>query len=485
MSEAGHYATAPEDRIPFHQKLIYGLGAFVNNTLAAAIGGMIIVLNLGLGMNPALVGLLGALPRLTDALTDPIMGYLSDHTRTRWGRRRPYIFVGAVSVAVIFALLWQLPADRTEAFYFWYFLGGSLIFYLAYTVYATPWVALGYELTPDYHERTRLMGVQNFVGQLAYVVAPWFLWIMQNDAWFENMVDGAGGLAIVIAVVVASVGVLPAIFLRERFKDLASAETAVTDTPAVDAGGALKRNVADFLRGFITTLRFKPFLKLCAATFLVFNGFMLIASFQFYVIIYYVFGGDTELGATYAGYSGTIGAVSTFIVIVFVTWLATKIGKRQAFFVAIGVSMVGYALKWVCYDPEVPWLLLVPAPLMAFGLGGLFTLMPSMICDVVDVDELETHERREGMYGSIFWWVVKLGMAAALAASGFLLNGTGFDVALEGNQTDRAIHLMRLCDAFIPCVASGVAIWVIATYSITEEKAHEVRVQLEARRGAV
>ena len=481
MSESAHYTTAPEDRIPFGQKLIYGLGAFVNNLLAGAIGGMIIVLNLGLGMNPALVGLLGALPRLTDALTDPLMGYISDHTRSRWGRRRPYIFVGAIAVAIIYALLWQLPVDKSEAFYFWYFLGGSLIFYLAYTVYATPWVALGYELTPDYHERTRLMGVQNFVGQLAYIVAPWFLWIMQNQQWFGNMVEGAAGLAIIISVVVASLGILPALFLRERFKQIATAEAG--PAAAEGAGSALLRNLADFFRGFLLTLKFKPFLKLCAATFLVFNGFMLIASFQFYVIIYYVFGGDTELGSKYAGYSGTLGAISTFAVIVFVTWLGTRVGKRRAFFVATGVSMLGYGLKWVCYNPEVPWLLLLPAPLMAFGLGGLFTLMPSMICDVVDMDELETHERREGMYGSIFWWVVKLGMAAALAASGFLLNATGFDVELGGNQTERAIYLMRICDAFIPFLASGIAIWVIASYSITEEKAHEVRRALEARRG--
>ena len=486
MSESAHYTTAPEDRIPFGQKLIYGLGAFVNNLLAGAMGGMIIVLNLGLGMNPALVGLLGALPRLTDALTDPLMGYISDHTRSRWGRRRPYIFVGAISVAIIYALLWQLPADKSEMFYFWYFLSGSLIFYLAYTVYATPWVALGYELTPDYHERTRLMGVQNFIGQLAYIVAPWFLWIMQNQNWFEDMASGAASLAIVIAVFVGTVGILPALFLRERFKAkaLVVGEDGKPAATEALAGSALVRNLTDFFRGFLLTLKFAPFLKLCAATFLVFNGFMLIASFQFYVIIYYVFGGDTDMGSKYAGYSGTLGAVSTFVVIVIVTWLGTKIGKRRAFFVATGISMLGYALKWVCYNPEIPWLLLLPAPLMAFGLGGLFTLMPSMICDVVDMDELETHERREGMYGSIFWWVVKLGMAAALAASGFLLNATGFDVGLEGHQTARTIVLMRMCDAFVPFATSGLAIWIIASYSITEEKAHEVRKKLEARRGS-
>jgi GPH family glycoside/pentoside/hexuronide:cation symporter len=478
-----HYATAPADRIPVHQKVVYGLGAFVNNLLAAASGGMMIVLNLGLGMNPALVGLLGALPRLTDAFTDPIMGYVSDNTRTRWGRRRPYIFVGAIAAGLAFALLWHLPDGRSESFYFWYFLIGSIIFYLAYTVFATPWVALGYELTPDYHERTRLMGVQNFMGQFAYVVAPWFLLFMQNEMIFDNMVDGAAGLAVIVGVVVAVVGIMPALFLRERFSAVAANEAR--ERRLAEAGGVVLRNLAGFFRGFLVTIRSKPFLKLCVATFLVFNGFMMVSSFQFYVIIYYVFGGDTVRGAEFAGWAGTVQSIATFGVIALVAWLGTRFGKKRTFYVAVGVSMLGYALKWVCYNPANPWLVVLPAPLLAFGLGGLFTIMPSMIADVVDLDELQTHERREGMYGSIFWWVVKLGMAAALAVGGFLLNATGFDVALEGHQSEQTITLMRLCDAFLPFLASVVAIWVIATFSITEERAHEVRLALEARRGKV
>jgi GPH family glycoside/pentoside/hexuronide:cation symporter len=87
------------------------------------------------------------------------------------------------------------------------------------------------------------------------------------------------------------------------------------------------------------------------------------------------------------------------------------------------------------------------------------------------------------MYGSVFWWTVKLGMAAALAGGGYLLNATGFDVALEGNQTSRAILLMRLCDAVIPIIASAFAIWAVAAYPLTEERANEVRAELERRRG--
>jgi GPH family glycoside/pentoside/hexuronide:cation symporter len=177
MTETAHHATAPEDRIPFLKKVAYGSGAFVNNLLASAIGGMMIVLNLGLGMNPALVGLLSALPRLTDAITDPLMGFISDNTRSRWGaaaavplRRRDHRSV------LVFAVLWQLPrrpGASPSTSTSWSARSSS--------TWPTPssrrrgWPS-GYELTPDFHERTRLMGVQNFFGQLAYMIAPWFLW---------------------------------------------------------------------------------------------------------------------------------------------------------------------------------------------------------------------------------------------------------------------------------------------------------------------
>ncbi|MGF1508413.1 MAG: MFS transporter [Myxococcota bacterium] len=486
MTASVHYETAPEERIPFFKKLIYGAGAFVNNMLAGAMGGMVIILNLGLGMNPAMVGLVAALPRLTDAITDPLMGYISDNTRSRWGRRRPYIFAGAIASAITFIALWQMPAGRSEAFYFWYFLFGSLIFYLGYTVFATPWVALGYELTPDYHERTRLMGVQNFVGQLAYLVSPWFLWFMKLES-FGDLLEGAQMLAIAVAVGTVALGILPALFLVERSPpapESVAEDIAKEADLEVPTRGLLK-GLANFFKGFGTALKVGPFLQLCGATFLVFNGFMLISSFQVYVIIYYVFGGDQARGAEYAGYAGTLQAFAAFGVIFIVTWLATRIGKRRAFFVSTGISMVGYLLKWACYNPETPWLLLLPVPLIAFGLGGLFTLMGSMIADVVDYDELNTGQRREGMFGSIYWWVVKLGMAAALAGGGYLLNWTGFDVDLGGSQTVETLFLMRLCDVLVPFLASGFAIFMVATYPLTEQRAHELRHELEARRGVM
>ena len=465
-------ATAQADRVSFPRMIAYGLGGFVNNLLAAASGGMMVVLNLGFGMNPALVGLLSAIPRFTDAATDPVMGYISDNTRSRWGRRRPYIFVGAVFAGLIFAALWQLPGDAGEGLLFGIFLAGSLLFFLAYTVFATPWVALGYELTPDYHERTRLMGVQNFFSQFAYLIAPWFLWFMELDA-FGDLRGGASVLAVLVGVICIAVGVLPAILLRERFQDAAAG--APGEASRLERIG---REVGNFLRGFVQSLSSRPFLKLCGATFLVFNGFQLIAAFQSYVIIYYIFAGDLGQAGRYIGLFGTIATISTFAVVALAAWLGTAIGKRHAFFLCIGISTLGYALKWFCYDPANPALLLLPAPLLAFGLGSLFTLMPSMVADVCDLDELNTGERREGMYGSIYWWVVKLGMAAALAAGGFLLNFTGFDVSLGGEQTESALFWMRVCDVVIPVITSLLAIALVASYDLSESRVREIRARL-------
>lgn len=459
------------------QKVSYGLGSIVNNLLGGAIGFMSIVLNVGLGINPALVGTLQAIPRFTDALTDPIMGYISDKTRSRFGRRRPYIFIGAIGVGIVFALMWQLPEGHSEMFYFWFFLAGSIIFYLFYTIFATPWVALGYELTSDYHERTRLMGVMNFMGQFAWITLPWFYAIMENDRLFSDSVEGARTLAIAIGIFVAVVGIMPAIFLRERYVPH-EAEGHEAKVPLLVG---LKNNIAMFGKGLVTTLKQREFLKLCAGTFFLFNGIMLVGAFSSYITIFYVSGGDTDMGAQYMGIFGTINTAATLIAIVVVTWLSSRLGKRVTFMLATSVTLAGSLLKWFCYDPMAAWKVLLPAPMIAVGMGALFTLMGSMVADVCDMDELETGERREGMFGSIYWWMVKLGMALAFGLSGYLLNATGFVVEMGGAQTASTFFWMRIVDVLIPAAAAGLSIWAVASFKITEEKSAEIREQLDAR----
>lgn len=475
MRDSVHYQTKAEDKISLSNKFIYSSGIIVNNLLGTAIGAMMIVFNLGLGMDPFKAGLLAALPRLCDAFTDPLMGFISDNHRSKWGRRRPFMFIGAILTGLFFMLLWKLPVDKGLDYVWWYFLIGSVIFYGAYTVFATPLVALGYEMTPDYHERTRLMGFTSVAGNLVYFATPWFFAFMKNDKWFDSMAEAAATLGLIIGAITIVLGLIPAIFLKERA--LVKEEKKDSKSLVVVMG--------EFFKGFGATLKFKPFLKLCIATFLIFNSFMLINSFQTYIATYYLFGGDMKQGGLYMGIVGVITTGATYLIIVLSTWMSTKMGKRKAFFICMGISAVGYILRWFCYSKSLPWLIFIPAPLVAFGMGSLFTLINSMVADVCDLDELESNERREGMFGSIFWWVIKLGLAAALALSGYLLNVSGFDIELASQQTTQALFLLRVFDVGIPLVATVLAIWAVASYKITEEKAHEIRESLEKRRGVV
>jgi GPH family glycoside/pentoside/hexuronide:cation symporter len=474
MSSNGRHSTAIEDRIPLRQKSAYAVGMFVNNLQAAALPAMMVILNLGLGMDPFLVGLVASIPRVFDAISDPMVGYISDRTRTRWGRRRPFIFVGALLAGLLFALMWQLPPGRSESFYFWLFLAASILFFFAYTLYATPFVAFGYEMTPDYHERTRLQMFANSSGQLVWLGVPWFYAIMANQNLFRDTVHGARTLAIAVGIAVAVLGVIPAIACREKKLP------ALTDKHHQ----SFAANMLEFFRGIGITLKCRPFVKICAATFLVFNGYQLGISFSIYVMIFYVFGGNDSSAGELLGWFGTVTAASTILVIFITGWLATRIGKRRTFLITISISLVGYAAKWIGYSPDHPYWLLYTAPLVAFGVGSLFTLMGSMIADVCDYDELETHQRREGVFGAIYWWMVKIGMALAGLLTGVMLNVSGFGVELA-MQSERTLFLLRLFDIGVPLLTSAIAILIMFYYPISETRAYEIRETLEARRKAL
>ena len=144
-----HHITARKDRISFFQKAVYGMGSFVNQFAGAAAGQLILVLNLGLGVDPRLVGWIGAIPRFLDAFSDPLIGYSSDNTRTRWGRRKPWILFGALGSGFLLALMFQLHKGHDQYFYFWWVLGIQCLFVLTFACYSIPWLALGYEMTPD------------------------------------------------------------------------------------------------------------------------------------------------------------------------------------------------------------------------------------------------------------------------------------------------------------------------------------------------
>ena len=293
------------DRVPLGQKAAFGAGHLVLNLLPGSLGIFMFFLLTAFGMDPFLAGLLGGLPRIFDALTDPIMGFISDNTKSKWGRRRPYIFVGAILSGILFAVLWQLDPENTQNYNFWYFLIFSMVFLIGNTMYATPLIGLGYEMTSDYNERTRLMAFSQTIGQIAWMIVPWF-WVIiaspdilslsaeqlsriaalglseeeTNKATLDALqATGVRKLSVIVGAICIALGVLPAIFCR-------GIDSANMENRKKITFKTMFSNLIDLKEGIVQVSKSKPFVKLCGATFLVFNGFQLVASFSYFIIVF-------------------------------------------------------------------------------------------------------------------------------------------------------------------------------------------------------
>ena len=471
------HVTPAKDIVPLGQKAAFGAGHLVLNLLPGALGVFMFFLLTAFGMDPFLAGLLGGLPRIFDALTDPIMGFISDNTKSKWGRRRPYIFVGAILSGLLFALLWQLNPENTQNYNFWYFLIMSMVFLIGNTMFATPLVGLGYEMTSDYNERTRLMAFSQTIGQIAWMIVPWFWVLIADEDLFATQAIGVRQLSIIVGVICMLLGVLPAIFCR-------GIDSANMENRKEINLKSLGSNMKDLFRGIVEVSKSRPFMRLCGATFLVFNGFQLVASFSFFIIVYYMFNGDFAAAGNWPAWFSTITAVVTaFAVIPIISKIAEKFGKKNAFIISTVISIIGYILKWWGFDPGNPWLMFMPIPFMAFGLGGLFTLMMSMTADVCDLDELENGmPRKEGTFGAIYWWMVKMGQALALVLQGFVLKFVGF-ISDAPTQSSETMINLRIADIVIPALTAGLAIWVMWNYSLSESRAKEIKEKLVERRG--
>jgi glycoside/pentoside/hexuronide:cation symporter, GPH family len=478
-----HEVTRAEDIVPFGQKIAFGAGSLANQLFPAAVGAYMGAVVIIFGMSPYLAGILSAIPRFIDAILDPIMGYISDNTRSKWGRRKPYIFIGSIVTGILFIVMWQIFIEHSQMFNFWYILVISIFFYVGLTVFAAPLIGLGYELSPDYHERTRLMAVSQFLGQFAWMISPWFLYIIYNFYGKDPLVAATGSrhLAIYIGFLCLILGVLPALFCKEID------QTNITGQSKLSLKN-LAENMKHFFKGFKETIKNGPFLRLCGATFCVFNGFQMVASFSVFIIMYYVFPGQKvqDISTLWIGLFGTVSSFATaFLVIPVITFMSGKLGKRNAFIISILISTIGYILKWWAfrYSIETHWLMFIPLPFISFGIGGLFTLMMSMTADVCDYDELKNGmPRKEATFGAIYWWMVKLGTSLAVLFGGIVLSGVGFDPALPTQAMDTLTKL-RLADIIIPTVTGLSAILIMWNYNITEKKAKEIRRLLVERRG--
>ena len=466
-------------KVPIGQKIAFGFGMLANQMFPAVISIFIVVLVQNLGFPGWMWGVVSLVPRLFDAITDPIMGFISDNTKSKWGRRKQYVLLGAVIMGISFIIMWQLYKDNTVDYNFTYFLLWSLVFYVGLTIFSVPYVAMGYEMSNDFHERTNIMAVAQFIGQWAWVIAPWFWVIMDDKSFFESGEVAVRELAIWVGIICMIFAMIPAIFIKSK-------STLNEKYDSITFKNILKSLHTIFIINFGQALKIKAFRKLCVATFLIFNAFNTVAAFTYFIIVFFLFNGATGPDGAWwwPTLFGSVGAlVTTFLVIPVVTQMSKKIGKKKAFIVSQSVSIIGYIMLWFLFIPGKPYLFLFALPFFSFGIGGLFTLMMSMTADVIDLDELNTGKRREGIFGAIYWWMVKFGFGIAGGLSGVIFSVIGWESG-GATQSEEALFGLRLFFSGLPILGTLIAIYIMWDYDLSEEKAGEIRAKLETRKAS-
>lgn len=464
-------------RLPMKQKIGFGLGSILDmwgHWLYPALA--FHVFNIFLGVAPGLISTVQMIKVFIDAASDAIFGWLSDNTRTRYGRRRPFILVGGILAGIGLPLMFAVGKDWTQTQYFIFMLVSMLIYVPVMACFNMPWVSLGSEMTPDYHERTTVMAIRNAIQkgpELAMFFAAQFTTLaIFNDpiTGKPDILRGAQTYCAILGAIMVAASIAIFLLVRERYYEKLVSHTQ-THIPFKDT--------------LWRTLRCKPFRNVLALSLAYGLGTAMVGALGYYATVYYVCKGDVKLATQWNTAMGLAGMAFGFAGIPFFTWIARQWGKRTGLVVVLLMAIAAFIGDWWLYDPERPYLQLFACGFVAFTGAGFWTLYGATIGDVVDYDELQTGQRREGSFSACQSWISKVGIALGVGASGWILQFTGFDAAKEGAQSPEAIFWIRFLLSGIPVVGLLIALAAILRFPLTEARMQDIRQQLEAKRGTV
>jgi GPH family glycoside/pentoside/hexuronide:cation symporter len=467
--------TAPEDKIPPREKILYGLGGPPLGLVSQVVEYQVQqVLVYGLGMSPVLKGIIVMIFSLWGAFVDPIVGWLSDNTRTRFGRRRPFMLVGCILMALFLPFVWQFNEHWGMHWIAAWFIVLGIAVSTVTSLFNIPYQTLKMEMSPDYNERTRINVYAGLVGAAFGLLSPW-IWKLSQQPIFTgqmpgeapNTLYGIRNIAILFAVLVLVLGLLPTFACKERYYAKASSQK--------------KEPLVKSLR---LTFQSRPFLMMLAII-LTMNLEGLVMGMGGYISLYHVFAGDKVLAATITGVSGTVSAVLGLASVPFFGWLATSYGKERSLLVVTISHIIMAASIWFCYNPSVPWLVVIPNVLNGVLIAGLWTVVPAMKADIVDDDELRTGERREGSFESMFSWFLKATGTVLTGVSGMVVVAAGFQIELGTNQSEGVFTRMILLMSAIPVILGILQCALIIRWPLTANRMASIRDSLEIRRGKI
>ena len=444
-----------EPRLGAGRKLVIGLGDHtITLSLAALSLFYVFFLTEHAGLRPALAGAVPLVGRFVDALTDPLMGRISDQTRWRWGRRRPYMLLGALPFGASFAALWLDAPLHSQLGMFAYYAGAYVVYSVASTVLAVPYTALLPELVSDYQERTSLNSFRSALTVLGTLLAA-----LTMRPLAEAFGGGSHGFAAAASLfslwlVVPWVAVWAVTTEREDFRD--------------------RPSKVGFLEGMGQLARHKSYRQLsafyiCGRISMDIGGMM----FIFYVTYWLLRPGDFEI---------ILGLLMTTAVAVLPLWLwvSRRLDKRTIFIAGCAIWLSVQPAMLLAEPSWPPLVIYTAAVFMGVGYAVVDMMPWSMVGEVIDEDELVTGERREGLYSGFFTFIRKLGGALGVWLAGLVLDLAGFRAGAE--QSPQVLSAIRGLTALGPGLFLMLAIAFAWSYPLGRAEHREILSQLREAR---
>lgn len=457
-----HQFPASEVKSPhlsFVRKLAYGVGD-VGPALVATISGFflnVFLLDVA-GLEPYLAAIIFLIVKVWDSLNDPIIGTLTDRTHTRWGRRRPWLLFGAIPFGLAWFLQWQVPELGTAGL-FVYYLVVALLLDTSLTCVNVPYTALTPEIAPDYNERTSLNTFRFSFSILGGMFALLF-----HDTMRQSFPNEATGFAV-------SAAILGGVIIITNWITFAAIKETHQKVEDEKEPG--------FIEGFKIAFGNRPFIMVTGIYLMSWLAIQFIQANMYFYVRYWMNDDDNFI------YLAMALQIAIFLFLIVWAKVSAHIGKRHAYFCGVGLWMSVMVFIFFIQPGQME-LLVALAVLAGAGASVAYLIPWSMLPDVVDVDELNTGLRREGVYYGFFVFLQKLGISLGLAFSNLILQLVNYIPATPGEplpvQNDTVLLAFRLFISFVPIVILLLSLPIAYKYPITRQRHAEIRAELAARK---
>ncbi|TVP61581.1 MAG: MFS transporter [Leptolyngbya sp. LCM1.Bin17] len=433
-------------------KLAFGAGdigpGMTANLLAFS---FLIFLTTAAGLSPVAAGSVLAIGRIWDAINDPFIGYMSDRTRTRWGRRYPWMVLGALPFGLSFFLMWVVPAWDSEMARFAYYVVISLLFQVFYTVINLPYATLTAELTKDYDERTELTAFRlasSLFGAISALALGLVITQIIDDLQQQYWILGAVvSILAVIPLLLCVVGTYPYAVQRGAL------QPATTDDQT-DLNLFQQIKIVFSNRAFLFVVGLYLFAWLALQ--------MTASIIPFYATFW--------MGLDSYFLAALLVQGTAIFMMYFVNRLSRRLGKQEIFYIGIGTWVIAQIALFFIQPGQVAALYLL-CVVVSFGVATAYVVPWAMLPDVIELDELQTGQRREGVFYAFMTLLQKVGLGLGLFLVSLALQFSGFESgAVE--QPDSALLAIRIFIGPVPMVLLLLAMLLAWFYPI-DRQAHE------------